>query len=71
MQRLEIEKEITDKSDCFAWLNEKQCNALSKKDCKNCSFYKHYLEVQNYQLYLPKGFKRNTKNENYNKNNNT
>ena|GEM_PF-6376600 len=34
------------------------CNALSKKECNNCSFYKHYLEEKGYEKYLPKGFKR-------------
>lgn len=48
-----------DKVTCFARLSKTKCNALSKKNCECCSFYKHYSEVKNYEKYLPKDFKRN------------
>lgn len=41
-----------DKSDCFAWLSEHECNALTCKDCKCCSFYKPKSQVPNYSKYL-------------------
>ena len=46
------ENERDDKPDCFAWLSTLKCNALSKKCCKNCSFYKHKSQVPNYEKYL-------------------
>lgn len=45
-------KEI-DKQDCFARISETECNALIKKNCDNCKFYKHYLEIKKYEKYLP------------------
>lgn len=47
-----------DKQNCFAWINEHTCNALTIKDCKNCNFYKDKKEVPNYSIYLKKGKKR-------------
>lgn len=48
-----VKKEVEeDKIHCFARLSSKKCNALKKKECKNCSFYKHKDEVQNYEKYL-------------------
>ena len=46
-----------DKLDCFARVNESVCNALSTKECKNCSFYKNKKDVPNYSTYLKKGKK--------------
>lgn len=43
-----------DKIDCFARISEKKCNALRKKECKNCSFYKHKKEVPNYKSLIDK-----------------
>lgn len=45
-------KENEDKIHCFARLSLTKCNALKKKECKNCSFYKHKNEVQGYEKYL-------------------
>ncbi len=54
-----------DKQNCFAWINEHTCNALTIKDCKNCNFYKDKKEVPNYSIYLKKGKKELlTNNEN-------
>lgn len=52
-----MDKDKQDKPECFAWINEKTCNAFSVKDCKNCSFYRHKKEVPNYSIYLKKGKK--------------
>lgn len=41
----------------FARLTKSKCNTLSKKEYENCSFYKHYNEVKNYEKFLPKDFK--------------
>lgn len=46
-----------DKPECFAWINEKICNALNEKKCENCNFYKHKSEVPNYGKYLAMGKK--------------
>lgn len=27
-------------TDCFAYVNDRMCRALSDTDCENCSFYK-------------------------------
>lgn len=43
--------------DCFARIDETTCNALVKKDCKNCSFYKRKCEVPNYERFLRLGKK--------------
>lgn len=43
-----------DKPECFAWISKTKCNALSCKNCKNCSFYKHRSEVPNYSKYISK-----------------
>ena len=43
-----------DKPNCFAWISKSKCNALCIKDCKNCSFYRHYSEVPNYDKYISK-----------------
>ncbi len=44
--------DTTDKIDCFARIDEKTCNALNEKKCKNCSFYKPSCEVSNYSRFL-------------------
>jgi len=49
-------KEKVDKEDCFARLSKTECNALSKKECENCSFYQHHLAVKGYEKYLPRSF---------------
>nr|DAL31296.1 MAG TPA_asm: hypothetical protein [Caudoviricetes sp.] len=36
--------EEENKENCFAYINDKVCGALSKKDCYLCSFYKFYLD---------------------------
>lgn len=46
--------ESNDKHDCFARISESKCNALQKKECKNCSFYKPKSEVPNYKSLLDK-----------------
>ncbi len=51
-------KQEVDKKECFARLAKEKCNALSKKECENCSFYQHYSQVKGYDKYLPKGFTR-------------
>lgn len=51
------EKKEFDKQDCFARISEYECNALIKKQCKNCNFYKHYQDVMKYEKYLPKKMK--------------
>lgn len=33
--------------DCFAYIDEKICNALIEKNCINCKFYKTNNEVDN------------------------
>ena len=48
---------IEDKIDCFARINKEICNALIKKECKNCSFYKHKDDVSDYEEILKKGKK--------------
>lgn len=54
-----------DKSDCFARIDDNTCNALVKKDCKNCSFYRPKCEVPNYEKFLRLGKKELVKkNEN-------
>ncbi len=47
----------TDRIDCFARIDEKTCNALNEKKCKNCSFYKPSCEVSNYSRFLAAGKK--------------
>lgn len=32
--------------DCFAYKNQKQCNALKVKNCSGCSFYKTKEQFQ-------------------------
>lgn len=56
-----------DKTDCFARINEKTCNALNTKECKNCSFYKSKKNVPNYSIYLEKGKKELIDNTDKNK----
>ena len=51
-------KEVEDKVNCFARISATECNALSKKECANCGFYKHYTEVKGYEKYLPRKFVR-------------
>lgn len=44
--------ESSNKIDCFAWISKNKCNALSSKNCQNCSFYKHFSKVLNYSKYI-------------------
>ena len=51
-------------TDCFAYVSKNYCNALSVKNCSQCSFYKSKQEVPNYQKYLLNSKKgENEKNE--------
>ncbi len=43
-----------DKLECFARISENVCNALRKKECSNCSFYKNKKEVPNYKNLIDK-----------------
>lgn len=47
-----VVNESNDKLDCFARISKIKCNALKKKECKNCSFYKPKKEVPDYKKYL-------------------
>ena len=40
-----------DKTTCFARINENECNALAKKECKKCRFYKHRDKIKNNPYY--------------------
>lgn len=42
---------IEDKVNCFARIDENTCNALIKKECKNCKFYKHRAMIKNNPFY--------------------
>lgn len=59
--------EVTEKLDCFARISENCCNALTVKNCKNCSFYKPKKDVPNYSYYLKKGKKELLNNKNIKK----
>ena len=48
---------MEDKKDCFARINENLCNALLEKKCKDCSFYRHKDEAEDYKPILEKGKK--------------
>lgn len=50
-----------DKTNCFAWIDFNTCNALTEKDCKNCSFYKDKSEVKNYELFKKRNKKEDKK----------
>lgn len=41
-----------DKMNCFARISAKECNALKKKECSNCSFYKCKEDIKNYESIL-------------------
>lgn len=41
----------TDKINCFAYVNEHRCNALTEKNCENCQFYKDRKEIKNNPFY--------------------
>lgn len=43
-----------DKIKCFAWISPTKCNALSCKNCSNCSFFKDRKDVPNYDKYIDK-----------------
>lgn len=45
-------KNEENKLDCFAWLSDHECNALTCKNCRKCSFYKPKNQVPNYEKYL-------------------
>lgn len=45
------------RSDCFARIDDKTCNALTEKKCENCSFYKPKDQVPDYKKYLKLGKK--------------
>lgn len=58
------EKDKKEMTDCFAYVGKNYCNALSIKNCSQCSFYKSKQEVPNYQKYLLNSKKgENEKNE--------
>lgn len=58
------EKDKKEMTDCFAYVSKSYCNALSVKNCSQCSFYKSKQEVPNYQKYLLTSKKgENEKNE--------
>lgn len=42
---------LKDKLECFARIDKDNCNALIKKDCENCKFYKHRLRIKNNPFY--------------------
>ncbi len=46
------QEEKEDKIECFARINKVNCNALKKKHCHNCSFYKDKSEVPNFKKLL-------------------
>jgi len=46
--------ESNNKLDCFARLSKIKCNALKKKECKTCTYYKKRSEVSNYEKYVSK-----------------
>ena len=37
----------TNKELCFAYIDDKTCGALEKKDCLLCPFYKFYIDEKN------------------------
>lgn len=37
---------------CFAWISKNKCNALSCKNCSNCSFFKERKKEPNYDKYI-------------------
>ncbi len=37
---------------CFAWISKTKCNALSCKNCSNCSFFRDKKEVPGYDKYI-------------------
>ncbi len=39
---------------CFAWLSQVKCNALSSKNCSNCTFFKDRKDVPSYDKYISK-----------------
>lgn len=43
----EEEKE-ENKTSCFAYISKDKCGALMEKDCKNCKFYKHTLQENDF-----------------------
>ena len=47
-----VPNEENDKIDCFARISKIKCNALKKKECKNCNFYKNKSQVPDYKKYL-------------------
>lgn len=54
VKQVVVISEDEDKPNCFAWISKKKCNALSIKNCKECSFYQHYSKVPNYTKYFSK-----------------
>lgn len=57
-------KDKKEMTDCFAYVSKNYCNALSVKNCSQCSFYKSKQEVPNYPKYLLNSKKgENEKNE--------
>lgn len=42
---------MNDEESCFARINKKRCNALNKKDCKNCKFYSDRSKIVNNPFY--------------------
>lgn len=52
----------TNKKNCYGYLNDFTCSAMSIKDCSNCIFYDDYRNM-NYEEYkkkfIPNHFKIN------------
>lgn len=42
---------VTDQLNCFARINETTCNALNKKECRNCRFYQSRNAIKNNPFY--------------------
>lgn len=43
--------ESTEKTNCFAYINNHRCHALDTKNCVNCKFYKDREEIKNNPFY--------------------
>lgn len=57
----QFKDDIKNGANCFAWLSENECNALSEKKCSDCSFFKHFSEELDYAKWLPKEYQESYK----------
>ncbi len=59
-ENVAIDKSI--KNDCFARIGSTKCNALTEKNCENCSFYKKRCEIKDnpYYAYSYKNLKKHS-----------